>query len=257
MVLNIIGLGIFDKNDISLKGLEAIKSSDEVYIEYYTCILHSSIEELEQLYGKPVKKLFRSDVEVKIDNEILPLAKEKNVSLLIIGDPISATTHIDLIQRCREQEIKVNIIHSSSVFTAIAQTGLQLYKFGKVTSIPFQRIEEPIITPITIYNQNKSIGAHSLFLLDLDPENDKFLSANEAMDLLISASKKANEYEDVARVDENTELIVCARLGAPDQIIRYGKLSELKKEDFAGPVHCIIIPGKLHFMEEEFLEQFK
>lgn len=257
MALNIIGLGIFDKNDISLKGLQAIKNSDEVYIEYYTCILHSPLEELEKLYEKPVKKLFRSDVEIKIDTEILPMAKEKNVSLLIIGDPISATTHIDLIQRCREKEIEVNIIHSSSVFTAIAQTGLQLYKFGKVTSIPFQRIEEPIITPITIYNQNQTIGAHTLFLLDLDPENEKFLSANEAMDLLISASKKANEYEDVKSITAESELIVCARLGAPDQILKYGKLSELKKLDFGGPVHCIIAPGKLHFMEEEFLEQFK
>ena len=54
MVLNLIGIGINDKLDISLKGLNLIKNSDEVYIEYYTCLIHNSIEELEQIFNKKV-----------------------------------------------------------------------------------------------------------------------------------------------------------------------------------------------------------
>jgi diphthine synthase len=39
MVFYIIGLGLGDENDITLKGLKAIKSSEKVYLEAYTSIL--------------------------------------------------------------------------------------------------------------------------------------------------------------------------------------------------------------------------
>jgi diphthine synthase len=38
-MLTFIGLGLFDENDISLKGFEAIKESDLVYAEFYTSCL--------------------------------------------------------------------------------------------------------------------------------------------------------------------------------------------------------------------------
>ena len=41
--------------------------------------------------------------------EIIAEAKEKNVSLLIIGDPFSATTHLSLLKQAQENNIKVNI----------------------------------------------------------------------------------------------------------------------------------------------------
>lgn len=39
MVLFVIGLGLSDESDITLKGLEAVKSSEKVYLEAYTSIL--------------------------------------------------------------------------------------------------------------------------------------------------------------------------------------------------------------------------
>jgi len=39
MVLYIIGLGLGNEKDITLKGLEAIKSCQKLYLEYYTSIL--------------------------------------------------------------------------------------------------------------------------------------------------------------------------------------------------------------------------
>jgi diphthine synthase len=30
-------------------------------------------------------------------------------------------------------------------------------------------------------------------------------------------------------------------------------MGKLVKEDFGGPLHCLIIPGKLHFLEAEAL----
>jgi len=29
------------------------------------------------------------------------------------------------------------------------------------------------------------------------------------------------------------------------------------KEDFGKPPHCLIVPGKMHFLEEEFLDSYR
>ncbi len=46
MVLYIIGLGLSDEKDITIKGLEAVKSSTRVYLEAYTSILMIEKEKL-------------------------------------------------------------------------------------------------------------------------------------------------------------------------------------------------------------------
>ena len=38
----LIGLGLFDEKDISLKGLEALKEVDKVYAEFFTSHLFGS-----------------------------------------------------------------------------------------------------------------------------------------------------------------------------------------------------------------------
>jgi diphthine methyl ester synthase len=47
MVFYIIGLGLGDPSDISIKALNAIKSCKEVYLEYYTSVMASTNQELE------------------------------------------------------------------------------------------------------------------------------------------------------------------------------------------------------------------
>lgn len=46
MTLHIIGLGLGDDQDITLKGIEAIKRSQRVFLEAYTSILGVSTEQL-------------------------------------------------------------------------------------------------------------------------------------------------------------------------------------------------------------------
>jgi len=41
-MLYLIGLGLGDINDVSVKGLDIIKKSDEVFLEYYTSILYGN-----------------------------------------------------------------------------------------------------------------------------------------------------------------------------------------------------------------------
>ncbi|MFH1376840.1 MAG: diphthine synthase [Candidatus Woesearchaeota archaeon] len=243
MTLNIIGIGLNDEKDITLKGLELIQNSDYVYLENYTSKLNCPIENLEKLYKKKIILADRNLVENKTD-EILNQAKTKNVSLLIIGDPFSATTHITLLLKAKEMKIKTQIINNASILTAMGITGLELYKFGKTTSIPFNH--KNIKTPIEALKNNQKINLHTLFLLDLNPKENKFLTINEAAKYLIEN-----------KVKKETLAIGLTQLGSDNPEIKTSSLENLTKLKFNKYPQSLIIPGKLHFIEEEAITRFK
>jgi diphthine synthase len=249
-MLYLIGIGLSDEKDITVKGLEAVKKCEKVYLEYYTSKLACSREDLERLYGRKVELAEREFVES--GKQLLSEAKAGSVALLIIGDPLCATTHWDILQRAKEQNIKTEVIHNVSVINAVGATGLQVYKFGKTTSIPFPR-EDEVETPYNVIKENKSIGAHTLVLLDLDPINNKFMSVNEAIELLRKIERKRNERVFLPK----DWCVGVARLDAKDQKIVAGTVTEVSDGDFGAPPHALIVPGALHFLEEEALKQQK
>lgn len=253
MVLYFIGLGLYDEKDISLRGLEAIKKCDAVYLENYTSILSCDVKKLEKLYGKKIILSSREQVENKAEDTILKNALSKDVAFLVIGDPMSATTHIDLRLRAEKAGIECIVVHNASVFSAVGVTGLQLYKFGRTTSIPFSEEKWHPETPYGVIKENKKNGLHTLILLDLRPGEKKFMTVNQAIEYLLSIEGKRKEkvfFKELFCVG-------CARLGSLKPCIKAGNAEELLKEDFGKPMHCLIIPGKLHFAEEEALELFK
>lgn len=257
MTLHIIGLGLNDEKDISIKGLEAVKKADFIYLENYTSVLQCPVSKLEKLYGKKIIPADRDMVEKKAD-EILDKAKEKDVAFLVVGDPMSATTHIDLVQRAKKKKIKVKVIHNASILTAVGITGLQLYKFGKTTSLPFPE-NVKAETPYNIIKINKENKMHTLILLDIEPEKNRFMSVNDAVKILLGIEKKKGKKEGEKKekiFTEETFCVGCARLGSENQIIKAGKAGEILKTDFGKPPHCLIVPAELHFMEEEALEGF-
>ena len=250
MQLYFIGLGLNSEKDITINGLEAVKKCDLVYLENYTSVLNCSKEQLEKFYGKKIIPARRNLVEAD-GNEIIENAKTKNVALLVAGDPIVATTHIDLFLRAKKEGIKCNVIHNASILSAVGIIGLQVYKFGKTTSIPFEN--ENVETPYNVLKDNLSLGLHTLFLLDLNPEEEKFMSVNDAIRYLLKIELKRNEKV----FSEKVLCIGCARIGSESQVIKAGTAKDLLKFNFGNPVHCLIVPGKLHFMEEEMLNLYK
>lgn len=241
MTLYLVGLGLADEKSITLEGLEIIKKCNIIYFETYTSLLQCSIADMEKLYGKKIIPANRELVECKAEQTILKDAKTKDVALLVAGDPLCATTHIDLMLRAKALSIDVKVINNTSVISAVGITGLEVYKFGRITSIPFDN--KNVKTPIEVLNANQKIGLHTLFLLDLNPEKNRFMTINEAVEYLL-----AN------KVKEDMLAVGCARLGTPNPTIKVRKLKELAKEDFGKPPYCLIIPAKLHFMEEEALK---
>jgi len=238
--LYIIGLGLGLKG-ISLEGLEVVKKCKNVYAEFYTSTTDYTEAKLGKVLGVKVKPLDRKQVED--ENIVIKSAKKANTAFLVYGDPLTATTHVDITERAKKAGIKVNIIHAASILTAVAETGLQLYKFGRTASIP-----KPADNyhPISFYSrvvENIKTGAHTLLLLDIG------MSFKKGLELLEQADEK--------ELLEGRRLIAAARLGSEKAVIKYGFAKDLKKQSLGNSPHILIVPASLHFQEEEFLEQFE
>lgn len=243
MTLNIIGLGLKDQYSITEEGLQKVKNSEVLYLETYTSKLtDATIEDLENYYNKKIIPANRDVVEKQAEETILKDAETKETSFLVIGDPFSATTHMDLYQRAKEKNIEVHIINNVSIINVIGIVGLELYKYGKITSIPFEN--ENVTTPFDVYKMNKEMGLHTLFLLDLRPEEDRWMTCKQAVEYLI---KKG--------LDKEEKVVSCAQIGSNKPIIKVSKAKDV--EEIKETPQCLIIPGKLHFIEEEFLEKFE
>jgi diphthine synthase len=238
-MLYIIGIGLWSETDITLKGLEAVKKCSDVYLECYTSQLGVPVQKLEELYGKKIIMADRQMVEQ--GTEILEKAAKTDVALLIIGDIFSATTHIDIFLRAKEKGINVITMHNASILTAIGSTGLDLYRFGRVVSIPFHH--QNLCSPADAIRTNLSIGFHTLVLLDLAPLEGKFLQIKEAAEYLLSQG-----------FDPNMKCLGCAGIGSESPELIYAELSKLIEMNFSKVPQCIIVPGKLHFIEEEALK---
>ncbi len=236
-MLYMIGIGMNDETDITVKGLDRVRNSDYVYLEGYTSKLDVSISKLEEFYGKKIEVCKRDFIEN--GEEIISKAKSSNVAVLIIGDVFSATTHISLFREAKEASVSVEVVNNASVLNAVGITGLELYKFGRVASVPF--IDSSV--PYEVFLENSKLGLHSLFLLDLKPFEDKFMECKEAVAYLVSKGM------------EDRMVVVCAKLGSKDYVVKYVKASEV--ESLGVYPQCLIVPGKMHFMEEEVLESYK
>lgn len=270
-MLHLIGIGT-RKEHINSEMFEAIKNSKKVFLEYYTCFYETPFDELSKYIGKEVTIANRELIESHIETEIINPAKDEDIALLVLGDPLIATTHTDLLLRAKEMKVETKVYNNISIGNYITRTGLQFYKFGKITSIPFFSEKFMPRTPYLVFMDNYKMGAHSLFLLDLNPSNDiaykgkeRFLKAGDALQFLLDIPKLMLEEEEILEsdanfIDEETPAIICSRLGFSDEEIIYDDISGLikldKAKNFKEPL-CVIIPGDMHEMELKYLEQFR
>lgn len=210
-------------------------------------------------------------MEKEAEETILAEAKRGNVGFLVAGDPMAATTHADLFLRAREKGIDVKIINNASVMNAVGNTGLELYKFGRTTTLVFPRENWMPESPYDIIAMNKEFGLHTLCLLDIQTEtieNEKqgkkkqnkkeriksnFMTVNEGIQYLLQIEKRRQKNV----FTEDTPVVGCARLGSDNALIKAGSARELLKANFGRPLHCLIVPGELHFKEEEMLGLWK
>jgi len=253
MTLYFIGLGLYDERDITLKGLEIVRKCDEVFAEFYTSLLAgTTIDRIEELIGKPIKRLGRGDVELDFERIVLPVAKEKDVAFLTAGDPMVATTHSDLRIRAKKAGVESYVIHAPSIYSAVAVTGLHIYKFGKSATVAYPEKNWFPTSHYEVIRENKERNLHTLLFLDIKAEQNRYMTANEAMEILL----RVEEMKGQRVFTPETLLVVLARAGSLEPTIRAGYVKDLIKEDFGRQPHVLIVPGRLHIVEAEYLVEF-
>ena len=284
MVLYMVGLGLGDADDITVKGLKLVQSADLVFLEAYTSVLlegdpkgstasaiDATVIELQRAYNcAPITVADRNLVEQEAEERILEPARTQRVAFLVVGDPVCATTHTDLWLRCQQLGIEVQTIHNASIMGAAGSCGLQLYNFGQTVSIPFF---DDNWRPISFYSKiqyNRRGGMHTLCLLDIkvkEPDFEammkgttkflppRFMTMAQAAAQLIEAEERCREQ---AYDPSKTLCVGLARMGQASQKIIAGTLNELKDyDDAGGPLHSLIVAGgNLHELELDFLKSF-
>jgi diphthine synthase len=246
-----VGLGLYDEKDISLRGLEEIREADAVFAEFYTSLMPGlSTQKLEEMTGKAVKVVSRRVLEEEEGKLIFEEAKKGKVVFLVPGDPLIATTHVDLRIRAEKQGIRTRVIHAASVVSAVRGiSGLQNYKYGKAVTIPFSEKGFVSETPYNVISENKERGLHTMCYLDIKAEEQRYLTIKEALQLLLELEKLKREQVITSR----TLVIGVAKAGSIEPAVKAGYLEEVMNHDFGAPPHTLIFPGKLHFMEAEAL----
>ncbi len=236
MTFYLVGLGL-DLESISLEAKKSLESCDEIYLESYTVDFPYGLKELEKSIGKKFDVLKREKTE---DESILKEAKKSDIALLIYGDPFSATTHTQLILSCKKKKIPFKIYHNASIINSIGETGLSLYKFGKISSMPTWTDKYKPSSFMDYIKENQSIRAHSLLLVDIG------LDFSSAVKQLSEASREKNINLD--------KILVVSSIGTEKKKFFYENLKNLKDLRDVQKPFCFIIPSEMHFLEKEALE---
>ncbi len=247
-----VGLGLNDEKGISLRGLEETKNAESVFIELYTSFMPEfSLPHFQASIRKKITLVSRHNLEEENGALVLDAAKRSKAVLLVPGDPFVATTHIALRIEAEKSGIRTRLVHSASIVSAIiGLSGLHSYKFGKTVTVPFR--ENFSETPYNVISQNKKLGLHTLCLLDLKVDEQRFLTIRQGLEYLleIEGSRKENI------VTPETLAVGVARVGSDNPSQKADFIRRLLLYDFGGPPQSMIILGKLHFMEAEALINF-
>jgi len=271
-MLYLVGLGLGDIKDITVKGLEIVKKCDKVYLEHYTSILTVGKHELETFYGREVILADRELVEQGAD-QFLDESKDLEIAFLVVGDPFGATTHSDLVLRAKEKGVKVSVVHNASILSAVGCCGLQLYNFGETVSIPFWTENW---RPDSFYNKildNIKRGQHTLCLLDIKVkeqseenmargrkiyEPPRFMSTQVACQQLLEIVEKITEPgSDEPGMTRTSDVVCLARVGTDTQKIVTSSLEDAIEVDMGPPLHSLVIPGHCHFLEQDSLNMWR
>lgn len=226
---------------------------------------------MEEFYGREIVLADRDTTELNSD-VLLDGADVDDVAFLVVGDPLGATTHSDLILRAVQKGIRYQIIHNASIVNAVGCCGLQLYNFGETVSIVFWT---DTWQPESFYDKiiiNRERGMHTLCLLDIKMkeqslenlmrkqniyEPPRFMSVSQAAQQLIKIiQRRKGEGTESTALLPSTVCVAMARVGADDQKIVVANLRHLTSIDMGTPLHSLVIPGNMHPIELDMLKLF-
>jgi len=251
-MLTFVGLGLYDERSITVEGRDAVVGADRVFAEFYTSTLAgATVDELESYHGAEIDIRDRPGVEGD-PGPILEAAASGDVAFLTAGDTMISTTHVDLRLRAADRGIDTRIVHGTTADAAAASlTGLQNYRFGKATTLPFPYAHSGDGVPESVLGtiaDNRDRGLHTLVYLDIkvgvgpsgpDPGHEAYMTADHA------AGRLAESLDAVG--------VAVARAGSPNPVVAADRLDALADRSFGDPLHLLVVPGDLHVVERDAL----
>lgn len=248
-----VGLGLGDERGLSRRALDVLRTCGVVYVEQYTAVAPSgTFERLAKEIGRPIERLSRPLLESEAP-VLAALGREERIALIVVGDAFVATTHVALRIAAERAGHRWHYVPNASILTAAAGfLGLSAYRFGRTVSLPFPSPGFEPRSPLDHLAANRGRGLHTLVLLDLVPEEGRFLSASEGLAILRKRDPEG------AIVAEAAEIAVAARVGRDDAEGWFGPFARMRGIDFGPPMHVIVVPAaELHFEESAALDRYR
>ncbi len=272
--LILVGMGPGTVASMTAEAISAAKSADFRRYEAYTALWpDDELSKLEELIG-PIQKVMRPEIENP--EEILSLAKDHVVAVLVVGDPLQATTHIDLQLQANERGIKCEVIHGISITNLVTgAVGLSNYKFGRQTTLTYPYSGWIATSPLEVIAVNRGMGLHTLALLDLDPTGagtgeQRPMQPKDAVESLNAMAEKLLETVEDMPVDSTFErlkiecvveictkisslkVVLCSDMGTEEQSIVTTTVGSLANEK-GGRLNCLVFPASTSDVEEKAL----
>ena len=277
--LLLIGMGPGRLGAMTVEARNAAKAADFRRYEAYTALWpENELKSLENDIGT-IEKVMRPEVEEPA--ELLNLAKKNLVALLIVGDPLQATTHVDLQLQAIEAGVECTVFHGISITTLVTgSVGLSNYRFGRQTTITYPYGGWVATSPLEVIAANIYQNQHTLALLDLDPTGagtgqqvpmqpkdavkslelmyDKLKSTYESIE--VESALDSMKFEAYSLfLDKNLAeigVVLCADMGTDDENVIYTTIGELSDVD-GGRLNCLIFPANTSEVEEKALLRWK
>ena len=275
--LILIGMGPGTIAAMTKEAISAAKSADFRRYEAYTALWpDDELAALEQIIG-PIEKIMRPEVENP--KEILSLAKDYVVAVLVVGDPLQATTHVDLQLQASEMGISCEVVHGISITNLVTGAiGLSNYKFGRQTTLTYPYSGWIATSPLEVIAVNRVMGLHTLALLDLDPTGAGTglqlpMQPKDAAESLNAMAEKLNDdYEymptdtaferlkkesvvDICSEISAIKVVLCSDMGTDQQSIIATTVGSLAMEK-GGRMNCLVFPASTSDVEEKALTRW-
>jgi len=278
--LLLVGMGMGSLDGMTVEAQRAAKAADHRRYEAYTALWpDDELKRLEEKVG-PIQRVMRPEVEEP--DELFMLAKQSLVALLVVGDPLQATTHVDLQLRAQDAGIDCRVVHGISITTVVTGAiGLSNYKFGRQTTLTYPYGDWIATSPLEVLAANWEQNLHTLALLDLDPTglgtgDQRPMRPEDAVQSMRLMWEKLQETADEPLSEEYVRLafrqmatklylqqsfddipvVLCSDMGTSEQSMVTTTLGELGDEQ-GGRLNCLVFPASTGEVEDKALLRWK
>jgi len=245
----LVSLGLKAEH-LTVEAVKTIKKCRKVFFDSYTNYsTEEQLRELEKALKKKIIVLNRKDIEENF-KPVLRDSKKQNIALLVLGNALTATTHVQLLLEAKRLGVKFSFIPGISITDFLGKAGLDAYRFGRITTIVAPKQNYSPESFYDVIEKNFFSNHHSLCLLEFDAEKNLVLGIPEAIKILEEIEKKRN-----SGIIKNSLLIGLYAIASKKEKIIPANAEKLKKLRQGIFPQCLIVCAKLTEKEREAVSE--